>query len=60
MDERWLSVGEVATIANVSRETVTREIKRGHLEAVRFGKQYRIPREALKAYMAERGCVAHG
>jgi excisionase family DNA binding protein len=41
---------EVATLLRVSERTVRRWIKDGKLSARRFGRQWRIPKEALDAF----------
>jgi excisionase family DNA binding protein len=41
MEERWLSVEEIATHLGVSRDTVYKWIKRKHLPAHKVGKQQR-------------------
>lgn len=54
----WRTRKEVAVLMGVSPQTVTREIERGNLQAVRIGRQYRIPEAALRDYV-RRGCVAN-
>lgn len=50
---------EVAEFLKVSPQTVTREIKRGKLRAVKVGRQYRVPESSIRDYV-ERGCLAVG
>lgn len=46
---KLLKLSEVAEILRVSRATVLKLIKSGQLRAIKVGKQWRIPEEALKA-----------
>ena len=46
-----LTPAEVAQLANVSRETVYREIDRGELKAVHVGRQLRIDPTDLCRYL---------
>jgi putative molybdopterin biosynthesis protein len=46
-----LTPAEVAQLANVSRETVYREIDRGELQAVHVGRQLRIDPTDLNQYL---------
>lgn len=49
----FLTVAEVATILRVSKMSVYRLIHGGQLEAVRFGRSFRVTRKALDAYLKE-------
>lgn len=49
---RYLTVAEVAEIMRLSRMTVYRFVQRGDLPAVRVGRSYRVPSDALDAYLA--------
>jgi excisionase family DNA binding protein len=49
--ERLLTVSEVATELRVSNMTIYRLIKAGDLAALRVGKNYRIRRLDLDAYL---------
>ncbi len=49
---RYLTVAEVAEVMRVSRMTVYRFVQRGDLPAVRVGRSYRVPADALDAYLA--------
>lgn len=49
---RYLTVAEVAEVMRVSRMTVYRLVQRGDLPAVRVGRSYRVPADALDAYLA--------
>ncbi|MEP7763488.1 helix-turn-helix domain-containing protein [Sanguibacter sp. 25GB23B1] len=49
---QFLTVAEVAEVMRVSKMTVYRLVHSGELPAVRVGKSYRVPQEALQAYLA--------
>lgn len=51
---RFLTPAEVADVMRVSTMTVYRLIKAGELGAVRVGKSYRIPEEAVDRFLASR------
>ena len=46
-----LTVAEVATLLRVSKMSVYRLIHSGELEAVRFGRSFRVPDSAVDAYL---------
>jgi len=48
---RFLNVGEVATIMRVSKMTVYRLVHSGELEALRVGRSFRVPEQAVNAYL---------
>mgnify|MGYP001226978422 CR=1 FL=1 len=48
---RYLTVAEVAETMRVSKMTVYRLAKSGDLPAVRVGRSYRVPQDALEAYL---------
>jgi excisionase family DNA binding protein len=50
---RFLKVAEVAASLRVSRMSVYRLIHAGDLEAVRFGRNFRVPEHAVNAYLRE-------
>ena len=54
LDAQLLTVGEVAQLMRVSNMTVYRLIKAGQLGAIRVGKNYRIRRRDVEAYLSER------
>lgn len=54
-----MSVAEAASTLGVHAYTVRREIWRGRLPAVRFGRRLVIPVDALEAYLQERSTVLH-
>ena len=49
---RFYTVAEVAAVMRVSKMSVYRLIHSGELEAVRFGRSFRVPESALNAYLA--------
>lgn len=48
----FLTVAEVAEMMRLSRMTVYRLVHGGELPAVRVGRSFRVPRDALDAYLA--------
>ncbi len=48
-----LTVAEVATLLRVSKMSVYRLIHSGELEAVRFGRTFRVPQKAVDAYLRQ-------
>lgn len=48
---RYLTVAEVAEVMRVSRMTVYRLVHAGELPAVRVGRSFRVPQDALDAYL---------
>ncbi|MCW3156634.1 helix-turn-helix domain-containing protein [Micropruina sonneratiae] len=50
---KFLKVTEVATLLRVSRMSVYRLIHSGELEAVRFGRSFRVPEHAVNAYLQQ-------
>lgn len=48
---KFLKVVEVAAALRVSRMSVYRLIHSGDLEAVRFGRNFRVPEPAVNAYL---------
>lgn len=51
VDERYLTLPEVAERLKVSRRTIYRWIKSGDLNAYQFGREYRITESALKDFL---------
>lgn len=49
---QFLTVAEVAEVMRVSKMTVYRLVHSGELPAVRVGKSYRVPQQALQTYLA--------
>jgi excisionase family DNA binding protein len=54
VDDRLLTVGEVAGTMRVSTMTVYRMIKGGDLAAIRVGRGYRIRQSEMERYLDER------
>ncbi|MFT3833064.1 MAG: helix-turn-helix domain-containing protein [Micropruina sp.] len=50
---KFLKVTEVAALLRVSRMSVYRLIHAGELEAVRFGRNFRVPEHAVNAYLEQ-------
>jgi excisionase family DNA binding protein len=50
--QRYLTVAEVAETMRVSKMTVYRLTRSGELSAVRVGRSYRVPQDALDTYLA--------
>ena len=48
---RFLTVAEVAALCRLSKMSVYRLIHNGDLEAVRFGRSFRVPEGAVHAYL---------
>jgi excisionase family DNA binding protein len=47
------TVAEVAALMRVSKMSVYRLIHNGELEAVRFGRSFRVPERAVHAYLRD-------
>ncbi len=52
-DVRFLTVAEVATIMRVSKMTVYRLVHSGELPAVRVGRSFRVPEQAVHDYLRQ-------
>ncbi len=50
-DVRFLTVAEVASIMRVSKMTVYRLVHSGELEAIRVGRSFRVPEQAVNRYL---------
>lgn len=48
---RFLTVAEVASMMRVSKMTVYRLVHSGELSAVKVGRSYRVPENAVHAYL---------
>lgn len=48
---RFLTVAEVASIMRVSKMTVYRLVHAGDLPAVRVGRSFRVPEDAVHRYL---------
>ena len=51
-DAKFLTVAEVAAMMRVSKMTVYRLVHNGELPAVRVGRSFRVPKDALDHYLA--------
>jgi excisionase family DNA binding protein len=52
-DVRFLTVAEVAALMRVSKMTVYRLVHGGGLPAVRVGRSFRVPEEAVHDYLRD-------
>lgn len=52
---RFLTVAEVAEVMRVSKMTVYRMVHSGELPAVRFGRSYRVPENAVAEHLRSVG-----
>jgi excisionase family DNA binding protein len=50
---RFLTVAEVAATMRVSKMTVYRLVHSGHLPAIRVGRSFRVPEQAVHEYLRE-------
>lgn len=50
---RFLTVAEVAAIMRVSKMTVYRLVHSGELPAIRVGRSFRVPEQAVHDYLRE-------
>lgn len=50
---QFLTVAEVASVMRVSKMTVYRLVHSGHLPAVRVGRSFRVPRQAVQDYLRD-------
>ena len=50
---RFLTVAEVAAAMRVSKMTVYRLVHNGDLPAVRVGRSFRVPEQAVHSYLQE-------
>lgn len=48
---RFLTVAEVASVMRVSKMTVYRLVHNGELPAVRVGRSFRVPEQAVNEYL---------
>ncbi|MBW4722062.1 helix-turn-helix domain-containing protein [Saccharothrix obliqua] len=49
----FLTVPEVAAVMRVSKMTVYRLVHSGHLPAIRVGRSFRVPEQAVHDYLRE-------
>jgi excisionase family DNA binding protein len=60
MTSAWLTPSEVAEELRCSDDSVLAAIKRGDLEAMKYGRLVRISREALDAFLAANSTARRG
>jgi excisionase family DNA binding protein len=53
-EARLLTVNEVADLLRVSRMTVYRLIREGHMGALRVGRSYRLREDDVNSYLSQR------
>ncbi|KRV50928.1 transcriptional regulator [Wenjunlia vitaminophila] len=49
----FLTVAEVAAVMRVSKMTVYRLVHSGHLPAIRVGRSFRVPEQAVHTYLRD-------
>ena len=49
-----LTIEQVAEVLNVSDQTVRKLVKNNEIKAVKFGRTYRITRQALNEFIIEK------
>lgn len=49
----FLTVAEVAAVMRVSKMTVYRLVHSGHLPAIRVGRSFRVPENAVHEYLRQ-------
>jgi len=52
-DVKFLTIYEIATMMRISKMSAYRLIHSGELEAIRVGRSYRIPEQAVISYMRD-------
>ena len=52
-DVKFLTVAEVASVMRVSKMTVYRLVHNGDLPAVRVGRSFRVPEQAVHDYLRD-------
>ena len=50
---RFLTVAEVAAVMRVSKMTVYRLVHNGELPALRVGRSFRVPEQAVQTYLRD-------
>ncbi|MBC7268456.1 MULTISPECIES: helix-turn-helix domain-containing protein [Streptomyces] len=50
---QFLTVAEVAAVMRVSKMTVYRLVHSGHLPAIRVGRSFRVPENAVHEYLRD-------
>ena len=57
MDDRWLSVDEIATYLGIKRDTVYKWIGEKHMPAHRMGRLWKFKKDAVDAWVKAGGAV---
>src|ERR1700688_783381 len=52
-DVKFLTIYELAVMMRISKMSAYRLVRTGELEAIRVGRSYRIPEQAVISYMRE-------
>ena len=52
-DVKFLTIYELAVMMRISKMSAYRLVRTGELEAIRVGRSYRIPEQAVFAYMRD-------
>jgi excisionase family DNA binding protein len=52
-DVKFLTIYEIATMMRISKMSAYRLIHSGELEALRVGRSFRVPEQAVISYMRE-------
>ena len=52
-DVKFLTIYELAVMMRISKMSAYRLVRTGELEAIRVGRSYRIPEEAVIVYMRD-------
>jgi excisionase family DNA binding protein len=60
LDVKFLTVAEAAAVMRVSKMTVYRLIRSGELEALRIGRSFRVPEQAVLGYLGQARVAAPG
>ena len=50
---QFLTIAEVAKVMRVSKMTVYRLVHSGELEAIRVGRSFRVPEQAVNQYLRD-------
>ncbi|WP_438453122.1 helix-turn-helix domain-containing protein [Streptomyces asiaticus] len=53
VEVNFLTVAETASVLRVSKMTVYRLVHSGHLPAIRVGRSFRVPEQAVHEYLRE-------
>ncbi len=47
MENKYLSISEVAKLLKISRIAVYKKVKKGHIKAIKIGKHFAIPSKSI-------------